>query len=85
MIYDPLAKLQCSPTSDGSGAAVLASEEFVEKHGLAAQSVEITGQSMITDFANSFDGSCKALIGYHMNVAAAQSVYEQSGLGPEDF
>ena len=27
----------------------------------------------------------RALIGYDMNVAAAQRVYEQSGLGPEDF
>ena len=29
-IYGPLTKLQCSPTSDGSGAVVVASEEFVE-------------------------------------------------------
>ncbi|GCA98483.1 lipid-transfer protein [Mycolicibacterium sp. NCC-Tsukiji] len=85
MIYDPLTKLQCSPTSDGSGAAILASEAFVDKHGLADRAVEIVGQAMTTDFENSFDGTCKALIGYHMNVAAAQQVYEQSGLGAEDF
>jgi acetyl-CoA acyltransferase len=85
MIYDPLTKLQCSPTSDGSGAAILASEAFVDKHGLAGQAVEIVGQAMTTDFANSFDGTCKGLIGYHMNVQAAQRVYDQSGLGPEEF
>ena len=51
MIYDPLTKLQCSPTSDGSGAAILASEAFVDKHGLAGQAVEIVGQAMTTDFA----------------------------------
>ena len=85
MIYDPLTKLQCSPTSDGSGAAILASEDFVTRHGLADRAVEIVGQAMTTDFADSFDGTCKALIGYHMNVAAAQSVYQQSGLGPDDF
>ncbi len=83
MIYDPLTKLQCSPTSDGSGAAILASEAFVDKHGLAGQAVEIVGQAMTTDFANSFDGTCKGLIGYHMNVQAAQRVYDQSGLGPD--
>ena len=49
MICDPLTKLQCSPTSDGSGAAVLASEKFVDKHGLAGQAVEIVGQAMTTD------------------------------------
>ncbi len=85
MIYDPLTKLQCSPTSDGSGAAVLASEEFVDKHGLAGMAVEIVGQAMTTDYRNTFDGTCKALVGYHMNVQAAQKVYSQSGLGPDDF
>ena len=85
MISDPLTKLQCSPTSDGSGAAILASEAFVDKHGLAAQAIEIVGQAMTTDFASTFDGSAKNLIGYDMNVQAAQQVYDQSGLGPSDF
>ncbi len=85
MVYDPLTKLQCSPTSDGSGAAILASEGFVDMHGQAGQAVEIVGQAMTTDYDNTFDGTCRALIGYHMNVAAAQRVYEQAGLGPEDF
>jgi acetyl-CoA acyltransferase len=85
MISDPLTKLQCSPTSDGSGAAILASEAFVDRHNLAGQAVEIVGQAMTTDFASTFDGSAKNLIGYDMNVQAAQQVYHQSGLGPEDF
>ena len=85
MIYDPLTKLQCSPTSDGSGAAILAREAFVDKHGLAGQAIEIVGQAMTTDFAVTFDGTAMALIGYDMNVQAAQQVYEQSGLSPEDF
>ncbi|GAC58471.1 putative 3-ketoacyl-CoA thiolase [Gordonia hirsuta DSM 44140 = NBRC 16056] len=85
MIYDPLTKLQCSPTSDGSGAAILDSERFVEQHDLAGQAVEIVGQTMVTDFANTFDGTCAGIIGDHMNRAAAREVYEQSGLGPDDF
>lgn len=85
MIYDPLTKLQCSPTSDGSGAAIVASEGFVDRHGLADRAVEIVGQAMTTDFASTFDGTCKSIIGYDMNVQAARRVYEQSGLGPEDF
>ncbi|MEV5651633.1 lipid-transfer protein [Nocardia sp. NPDC052254] len=85
MIYDPLTKLQCSPTSDGSGAVILASEDFVDRHGLSARAVEIVGQAMTTDFASTFDGTAKNLIGYDMNVQAAQQVYGQSGLGPQDF
>ncbi|WP_109506591.1 lipid-transfer protein [Nocardioides speluncae] len=84
-IYSPLTKLQCSPTSDGSGAAILASEAYVEKHGLAGQAVEIVGQAMTTDFRSTFDGTAKNLIGYDMNVQAARQVYEQSGLGADDF
>jgi acetyl-CoA acyltransferase len=86
MIYEPLTKLQCSPTSDGSGAAILASEAFVERHDLAAQAVEIVGQAMTTDFESSLSTrKAKDVIGYDMNVKAAQAVYEQSGLGPDDF
>jgi acetyl-CoA acyltransferase len=85
MIYDPLTKLQCSPTSDGSAAAILASEAFVDEHGLAGQASEIVGQAMTTDFQDTFDGTAKGIIGHHMNEAAARKVYEQSGLGPEDF
>jgi acetyl-CoA acyltransferase len=86
MIYEPLTKLQCSPTSDGAGAAILASEDFVEAHGLAGRAVEIVGQAMTTDFETSLSTrTAKDVIGYDMNVKAARAVYEQSGLGPEDF
>ena len=84
-IYDPLTKLQCSPTSDGSAAAVLASEEFVDQHGLAGHAVEIVGQAMTTDFASTFDGTCASIIGHDMNIAASRDVYDQAGIGPEDF
>src|ERR1700739_2561188 len=85
MISDPLTKLQCSPTSDGSAAVGLGRGEYVAKHNLAGQAVEIVGQAMTTDFASTFDGSARNIIGYDMNVQAAQRVYEQSGLGPDDF
>lgn len=85
MIYDPLTKLQCSPTSDGSGAAILASESFVDSRGLAGRAVEIVGQAMTTDFASTFDGTAKNIIGHDMNVQASRQVYDQAGLGPEDF
>ena len=85
MIYDPLTKLQCSPTSDGSAAAILASEAFVAEHGLADRAVEIVGQAMTTDFQSTFDGTAKNIVGCDMSKQAALQVYDQSGLGPEDF
>jgi acetyl-CoA acyltransferase len=86
MIYEPLTRLQCSPTSDGSAAAILASEAFVDEHDLGAQAVEIVGQAMTTDFESSLSTrKAKDVIGYDMNVKAARMVYDQAGLGPEDF
>jgi acetyl-CoA acetyltransferase len=84
MIYAPLTKLQCSPTSDGSGAAIVASERFVDEHGLGDQAVEIVGQSMVTDLQSTFDGTAAALVGVHMTELAARQVYDQAGIGPDD-
>jgi sterol carrier protein 2 len=85
MVYDPLTKLQCCPTSDGAGAAILASEDFVKKHGLQKNAVEIAGMAMTTDFRSSFDEkSCIKMVGSDMTKKAAQKVYAQSGLGPEN-
>jgi acetyl-CoA acyltransferase len=84
-IYGPLTKLQCSPTSDGSGAVILASEAFVEKHGLGDRAVEIVGQAMVTDLESTFsDKSAITLVGADMTRTAARKVYEQAGFGPED-
>ncbi|NNL68156.1 MAG: lipid-transfer protein [Myxococcales bacterium] len=85
MVYEPLTKLQCCPTSDGSGAAILASEEFVRKHGLEAKAVEICGMSMTTDYRSSFEEKSDIkLVGSDMSKNAARKVYEQSGFGPEN-
>ena len=51
MIHAPLTKLQCSPTSDGAACAIVASERFVDEHGLWDQAVEIAGQAMVTDLS----------------------------------
>ena len=84
-VYGPLTKLQCCPTSDGAGAAILCSEDFIKKHGLQAKAVEILGQAMTTDFESTFsEKSCIKMVGADLSRAAAQKVYEQSGLGPED-
>ncbi|MEX0875636.1 MAG: lipid-transfer protein [Actinomycetota bacterium] len=85
MIYEPLTKLQCSPTSDGSGAAILASEDFVRKHGLTDQAVEIIGQAMASDTEATYDGGDSIhLVGYDMSKTAAEKVYAQAGIGPAD-
>jgi len=83
-VFGPLTKLQCCPTSDGAAAAIVASEDFIRKHGLQAKAVEILGMAMTTDFPSSFEKSMIKMVGSDMTRAAARKVYEQSGLGPEN-
>jgi acetyl-CoA acetyltransferase len=83
MVFAPLTKLQCCPTSDGAAAAILCGEDFMKKHDLQDQAVEILGMTMTTDFDDTFD-SMAGICGYGLSKAAAQKVYEQSGFGPED-
>jgi sterol carrier protein 2 len=45
----------CCPTSDGGAAAIVASEEFVFKHGLQNQAIEIAGISLTTDSPRLFE------------------------------
>lgn len=63
-VFGPLTKLQCCPTSDGSAAVVLVNEDFVHKHKLESQAVEIVGMEMVTDTPSTFsEKSCIKLIG----------------------
>ncbi|TCO65785.1 lipid-transfer protein [Actinocrispum wychmicini] len=82
-IYPPLTRLQCSPTSDGSGAAVIVSERFLERHDLAGKAVEIVGQSMVTDMTNTFTDAI-SIVGAKMTASAAEQVYSRAGIGPSD-
>jgi acetyl-CoA acyltransferase len=86
-IYAPLTKLQCSPTSDGSAAALVASERFVDEHDLWQQAIEIVGQSMVTDLTSTFEAkSAIAVVGADMSRAAAEQALEeaQTAIGEVD-
>ncbi|XP_033856752.1 sterol carrier protein 2 [Acipenser ruthenus] len=84
-VYEFLTLLQCCPTSDGAGAAVLASEDFVRRHGLEGKAVEILAQEMVTDLSSSFEeNSCMKMVGFDMTQLAAQRCFEKAGLHPTD-
>ncbi|MEU8878142.1 lipid-transfer protein [Streptomyces javensis] len=87
MIHEPLTKLQCSPTSDGAGAVVIASEAFVDRAGCQDRAVEITGQAMATDLVSSFDATADPMriVGYDMTKLAAAQALRQAGHRPEDI
>lgn len=85
VVYEPLTKLQCCPTSDGAAAAIVASESFVKAHKLESQAVEIIGMEMSTDLPSTFkENSCIKMIGFDMTKNAATKLFEKAQLKPSD-
>ena len=75
--------MACTPTC-GAAAAVICSEAFARKHGLDTR-VSIRAQSISTDFPSTFEShDMMRLVGFDMARDAAQKVYAQAGIGPDD-
>ena len=80
-----MTRLMACPPTCGGAAAVLVSESFAKRHGLRMD-VAIKAQAMTTDTASTFDTKdMMRLVGYDMAKAAANKVYDQAGVGPEDI
>jgi len=84
MIYDPLTVLQCCPTSDGSAAAILVSEEFLEKNPDLKPLTKVLSMQMTTDKMKDFSRGPIGMVGYGMTESGAQQLYDEAGKGPED-
>ncbi|MGB3432075.1 lipid-transfer protein [Achromobacter sp.] len=84
MIFDPLTRLQCCPPTCGAAAAILCSDEFARRHGLAPI-VSIAAQAMTTDTPPTFGaGDMRKVVGFDMTRTAADRVYEAAGISPDD-
>jgi acetyl-CoA acetyltransferase len=84
VIYGNITRLQCCPPTCGAAAAVVCSESFARKHGISTQ-VAIAAQSLTTDMPSTFaEHSMIKVVGYDMSRAAAQQVYAQAGIGPDE-
>ncbi|UPX20555.1 Propanoyl-CoA C-acyltransferase [Ascochyta rabiei] len=85
MIHYPLTKLQCSPTSDGAGAAVIVSQKFLDaRPHLKGQAILMAGQSLLTDSPQLYSTSSMDLVGYDMTKRAAQAAFKEAGVSPKD-
>jgi acetyl-CoA acetyltransferase len=80
-----MTRLMACPPTCGAAAAVLVSEDFAKKRGLRSD-VYIAAQAMTTDRASTFEANdMMRLVGYEMSREAADKVYRQAGIGPEDL
>lgn len=84
-VHGLLTRLQCCPPTCGAAAAVLASEQYVRRHGLDAR-VRIRAQALTTDGPSSFEsGDLRRVVGYEVTAEAARRVYEDSGVSPQEI
>jgi acetyl-CoA acetyltransferase len=80
-----MTRLMACPPTCGAAAAVVVSEDFARRHGIAAR-VSIAAQAMTTDTPSTFAAhDMMQLVGYDMAKAAANEVYEAAGVGPDDL
>jgi len=82
-VFEMLTRQHCCPTSDGAGAAIIASEAFVKKHGLEHKAVEIVSQHMVTDLPGTFDEdklSLMTIAGYDCSKTCAKKIYDEAGI-----
>jgi acetyl-CoA acetyltransferase len=79
-----MTRLMACPPTCGAAAAILVSEDFAKRRGLR-QDVRIAAQSMVTDFASTFESNdMMKVVGFDMAKAAANQVYEKAGVGLDD-
>ena len=86
MLWDGvMTRLMACPPTCGAAAAIVVSEAFANKHGLRTD-VLIAGQSLTTDLPSTYDArDMIRVVGFDMTPMAADSAYEQAGIGPEDI
>ena len=86
MIFEPLTKLMCCPTSDGGAAAVLVSQEFLDQRPhLKEQAILIAGQCLATDGPSLFSKSSIDLMGYEMNKHACKTAMAEAGVTMDEI
>lgn len=86
MIYYPLTKLQCSPTSDGAGSAIIVSQAFLDQRPeLKSHAILMAGQSMVTDSPELYNRSAMSLVGADMSVRASTAAYAEAGIKASDI
>jgi sterol carrier protein 2 len=86
LIYHPITKLQCSPTSDGAGSAIIVSQAFLDaRPHLKSKAILIAGQSLMTDSPSLYSKSAMDLVGFGMAAQAAKAALKEAGVSAKDI
>jgi acetyl-CoA acetyltransferase len=83
-VCQPLTRFQCCPPTSGAAAALIASEAFARRHGMA-RAVRMGGQALVTDRPSSFEGSAIDAVGYRIGCEAAERAFQEAGVGADEI
>jgi len=85
MVWDGvLTRLMACPPTCGAAAAIVCSEDFARRYGVAG-AVRIRAQAMTTDRPVAFEArDMREVVGAGMSREAARMVYEIAGVSPDD-
>ncbi|KAJ3389563.1 hypothetical protein HDU92_000984 [Lobulomyces angularis] len=78
MLFEPINSVVSAPTSDGGAAVILCSYEYVLKHGLEGNAVEVLSQSMQTDQSKTFDGNFSDVCGLYLAKKGILEVFRET-------
>ncbi|KAJ5651605.1 sterol carrier protein 2 [Penicillium longicatenatum] len=85
IVFPPLTKLQCCPTSDGAASAIIVSERFLNtRPHLRSQAIKIVSQALVTDSPQLYSGSAIDVVGYGMAQSAARKAFAEASLSIKD-
>ncbi len=86
MISYPLNKLNCCPTSDGAACAIVCSEEFMLKHCLENQAVEVLSSMLGSDRTSTFEKKSSIdVIGYQLCKETSKKALKEANLSINDI
>ncbi len=80
IIAEPLGLYDCTPTTDGGAAVVLASREWAEKNAEHYSVIQGVGLSVTGGYFSNFFDSSRDFLGFESTREAARQAYEQAGI-----
>lgn len=84
MVADPIHLFECSPTTDGASAVIIARRSVARKFKPDAELVQIAGWAQRSDAYRPKGGREEDRSEAGMLETAARQAYERAGIGPED-
>jgi acetyl-CoA C-acetyltransferase len=79
-VAEPLGTLDCTPTTDGAAAVVLASTDWARRHGQPYAVIDGVGLAVVDGYYTGFFHDEADYLGFHVTREAAARAYAQAGI-----